>query len=328
MSDLSQSAASLVQGWFSSTLCGFNIVLYFFCVRVLFKRSPDISPRARWVLAVSSTAQVMVCFASSAILLAINRHGFVTLGGGQRGEVYFFVPNTPFEVAEECLYTVNDWIGSGVLLWRAYIITSRDWKLCAPLAIVWLGLLATLIGSLRQLTHLPTGSVVFDPVLGNWVLAFTVISLALQLGATGLVAWRIWATINWRDRRSWSREWHALRIVVESGAIYGVLTILSLAFYLARTNIGGINVGIVTQVSATCPYLIILRAHAYREEESRNHRVKVENSRWTWATRGSSSEESGNGVPLSPQGIIPPPDSARTHYTVDVQLPPGIGRTA
>ena len=110
---------------------------------------------------------------------------------------------------------------------------------------------ATLIGSLRQLTHLPKGSVVFDPILGKWVLSFTVIPLALQLGATGLVAWRIWATINWRERRSWTREWHALRIIVESGAIYGVLTVLSLAFYLARTNIGGINVGIVAQVSVS-----------------------------------------------------------------------------
>ncbi|KZV64812.1 hypothetical protein PENSPDRAFT_690458 [Peniophora sp. CONT] len=253
MPELSQSAASLVQGWFSSTLCGLNIVLYFFCLLVLFKSSPHISRRARWLLAVSSTAQIMMCFASSAILLAINRHGFITVGGGLRGEAYFFVPNTPLEVAEECLYTVNDWIGSGVLLWRAYIINSRSWKLCAPLALLWVGLLATLVGSLRQLTHLPKGSVVFDPILGKWVLAFTVISLALQLGATGLVAWRIWVTINWRERRSWAREWHALRIVVESGAIYGVLTILSLAFYLNRTSIGGINVGIVTQVSATVP---------------------------------------------------------------------------
>ena len=39
----------------------------------------------RWVLGASSTVQVMISFTSSAILLAINRHGFITLGGGQRG---------------------------------------------------------------------------------------------------------------------------------------------------------------------------------------------------------------------------------------------------
>ena len=60
-----------------------------------------------WVLAVSFTALIMICFASSALLLAINRHGFVTLSGGQRGEAYFFIPNTPLEIAQECLYTVN-----------------------------------------------------------------------------------------------------------------------------------------------------------------------------------------------------------------------------
>ena len=117
--------------------------------------------------------------------------------------------------------------------------------------------IATLIGALHQLTHLPKGSVVFDPTLGNWVLAFTVISLALQMGATGLVAWRIWETINWRERCSWTHEWHALRIIVESGAMYGVLTVLSLAFYLDRTDIGGFNVGIVTQASVSLGLLLL-----------------------------------------------------------------------
>lgn len=50
---------------------------------------------------------MMICFASSAVLLAINRYAFVDLGGGQRGEVYLLVPDTAMSVVEEALYTSN-----------------------------------------------------------------------------------------------------------------------------------------------------------------------------------------------------------------------------
>ena len=88
----------------------------------------------------------------------------------------------------------------------------------------------------------------------RWVLAFTSISLALQLGATGLIAWRIWTTINRHERiLSRTREWHALRIIVESGVVYGALTVLMLVFYLSslRAVTGGFNVGVVAQASVS-----------------------------------------------------------------------------
>ena len=99
--------------------------------------------------------------------------------------------------------------------------------------------------------RLPLGHCAPNPSLSAWILAFTVLSFAVQVSATGLIAWRILATFNWRQRCSWTREWHALRIVVESGLVYSMLTVLSLAFYLAKTKFGSINVGILTQASVS-----------------------------------------------------------------------------
>ncbi|KZV72176.1 hypothetical protein PENSPDRAFT_649930 [Peniophora sp. CONT] len=318
---LNESASSLVEGWLSSFLCGINVVLYLFCLRVLLKSSPNLSPRARWLLALSSSMQMMICFASSAILLAINRYAFATLGGGQRGEMYLLVPDTAMSVAEEVLYTANDWIGSGILLWRAYMITNRNRKLIAPLVLLWVGLLVALIGSLYQLTHLPSGSKAFDPRLAKWVFAFIMISLVLQLGATALIAWRIWETINRREHRSWANEWHALRVVVESGAIYGVVTVLLLVFYLTRANVGSFQVGVMVQVSATCPFLIILRAYTYREEEAKKFRMKLDKDLWK-----TSKASSFTGMSPGPSSMhaMPSPSSARTQFTVEVQVPPAV----
>ena len=85
-------------------------------------------------------------------------------------------------------------------------------------------------------------------------MTLTVLSLVLQVGATALIAWRIISSISWSKRAGWTREWHALRIVVESGAIYGILTILSLVSFVLRMNFGTVVVDILVQMSVRTPY--------------------------------------------------------------------------
>ena len=109
----------------------------------------------------------------------------------------------------------------------------------------------TLVSALDHLGQLRPGLAVFDPSLAGWILAFTVLSLLLQIGATALIAWRIIGSVSWSAREGWTREWHALRIIVESGAMYGILTILSLVFFLLRANFGAINIGVLVQISVS-----------------------------------------------------------------------------
>lgn len=65
------------------------------------------TPNHSRLLAVSSTAQITLCFAQSAVFLASNMHAFVTLDGDQRAAMYFARNNNALDIAEECLYTVN-----------------------------------------------------------------------------------------------------------------------------------------------------------------------------------------------------------------------------
>ena len=116
-----------------------SIVLYFMCLRVLCTRSSQQSAKARWdkshhtvlfaasiltstswLLAISSTIQIAICFAQSAVFLATNMHGFVTLDGGPRGAAYFARNNSPLSIAQECLYTINVRYVSKRLVFRTY----------------------------------------------------------------------------------------------------------------------------------------------------------------------------------------------------------------
>ena len=112
----------------------------------------------------------------------------------------------------------------------------------------------TLVSALDHLGQLRPGLAVFDPSLAGWIMAFTVLSLLVQIGATSLIAWRIFGSIKWSNPQWWTREWHALRIVVESGAIYGILTILSLVSFVLRMNFGTVVVDILVQMSVRTPY--------------------------------------------------------------------------
>ncbi|KZV59760.1 hypothetical protein PENSPDRAFT_694865 [Peniophora sp. CONT] len=318
MRDLTLGATSLVESWVSSTLCGVNFVLYILCLHALLKRS-DQSVGGRWLIVTVSTIQILICTSQSVVLLARNMYAFVSLNGGEGAAEYFADQAAALHVADQCLYTVNDWIGSGILLWRAWAINGRNWKLCSPLFVLWILLFVTMVSALDHLGRLRPGIAIFDPSLAGWILAFTLISLTLQVGATALIAWRIFSSVSWTNRQWWTREWHALRIVVESGAMYGILTVLSLVFFLLRVNFGAINIGVLVQISATAPFLMIVRAQAHRRKERKEHDLKLDRERWTQ----SGIDFTKPTAHASSLSSVVPPDSARSRWTIEVQLETG-----
>ena len=119
--------------------------------RVWLRRTAD-GGLSRWFLVVVSTVQLLICVSQTAVLLARNMYAFIALDGGLPAAEYFADQAQGLYIAYNGLYTINvsstmllhgmqaedilrvkDWIGSGVLVWRAWAINGRSWKLCAPL---------------------------------------------------------------------------------------------------------------------------------------------------------------------------------------------------
>jgi hypothetical protein len=122
---------------------------------------------------------------------------------------------------------------------------------------------------------------------GALLVAFWVLSFVTQVGATSLIAWKIWAKISWRTNRTSSFEWGVLRTIVESGAIYSSTTLVALALYPHNPNACDVVSSLLAQISvraagrripvyytdatrcqAAIPFLIIVRVEAQRESSA------------------------------------------------------------
>ncbi|KZV63319.1 hypothetical protein PENSPDRAFT_758047 [Peniophora sp. CONT] len=253
---------NLIESWAAGPLFGINIVLFIIVANALLNVRRE-SASAKWLLVVSAL-QLVVSAGHVGALLARTIIAFVFMDDATR-EAYLADERTPLHTAEQGLYTVNDIIAGGILTWRCYVVWNYNWRPCVILVVSCVGTAVCGIGSIVKLTALPANQAVFfESAIKAWLTAFWVQSAATQTIATGLIAWKIWSTISWRAKRFGSREWHALLVFIESGALYSGGTILVLVFYLLGSNIGTIVAGMLGQLSATAPYLIIVRSEARR----------------------------------------------------------------
>lgn len=91
----------------------------------------------------------------------------------------------------------------------------------------------------------------FEKSLAAWSTTYWSLSIATQLSASCLLAWRIWV-IQSRAHRARARMASGympiIWIVLESGALLSFATVILLAFYLKKTNAGGVVAGICGQL--------------------------------------------------------------------------------
>ncbi|KAI0033225.1 hypothetical protein K488DRAFT_85146 [Vararia minispora EC-137] len=259
--DLSITESTLVEAWVAAPLFGANVILFFLVVSVLVQRDPRNSLTARYLLVVTTT-QLVLCTGHIATLLAKIVHAFVQLADIPGAtETYLADFTMPLHAAEQALYTMNDIIAGGVLTWRCYVVFDHKWRPCAPLILASLGTAVTGIGSIATLCTLPPGfGTFFSAPLQPWLTAFWLFSALTQLGATSLLSYKIYSATAWRTRA----EWALIRVFVEAGIVYSLGTLTVLVLYLFRTAAGTIVAGMLGQLSATAPYLIIVRAEAQR----------------------------------------------------------------
>ena len=102
-----------------------------------------------------------------------------------------------------------------------------------------------------RLGRLDLSQTVFLPNVINWLTASWCLSIATQFGATLLIGYRFWKSVQGTSKGIGASRLAILWIVVESGALYSVTTILMLGF--SRSNVGGILVSALGQISVCTP---------------------------------------------------------------------------
>jgi len=103
-----------------------------------------------------------------------------------------------------------------------------------------------------------------------WLIAFCILSLITQLGATSLIAWKIRPTTSSEGKPFIGSEWFAVRIFVESGALYSSLSVIAIVLVAVDTDAAAVAVGMLGQICVTASYLLFVRVESWREEAHRD----------------------------------------------------------
>lgn len=105
-----------------------------------------------------------------------------------------------------------------------------------------------------QLATVHADKLFFSASVRNWALAMWSLSIATQVSATSLIAWKIWSAHHRAiGAHGNPRITSVLWIVIESGAILSVAHVLVLAFYLDRVAVNGILNNMMGQLCVSLP---------------------------------------------------------------------------
>ncbi|KAF8891393.1 hypothetical protein BD779DRAFT_1784783 [Infundibulicybe gibba] len=257
--DISADLAGLVGMWCTSVLYGVNIVMYFTCVYVLLKRKSK-GLGGVWVLLGSTTLQFILStvYVAVALRMAIESFIWLTAAPGAAA-AYWADPSKPILAVSKGVYITNTLIGDTILVWRLYVVWGGKYYIHVFPAVMLVGTAVSGYISVAHLAHLTSVDALF--LVAKTLLVTWSLTIATQVSASALIAGRIW----WISRQPASATHLAHRsrpiiwMIIESGAIYTISTIILLILFDLKTQAGSIIADITLQIGAIIPTAIIVR---------------------------------------------------------------------
>ncbi|KAF8266522.1 hypothetical protein EI94DRAFT_184922 [Lactarius quietus] len=227
--DLSWNLASLVSSWIVGPLYGI-ICVYILCAHVLCMKGLR---GLNLMMLIVSSIQFALATGHVITLLVQLIRAFIGAAGTLDGpSLYLLDQSTPEHVAQEVLFITNSLIGDAILIWRLWVIWNRNFWLCFPFIILCIATGVTGYTALGHLAALTPSDTVFLARVHNWLIATWALSMATQFGATLLIGYQFWRSIKWNAKGIRSSRIAVLWILVESGALYSVMTIFLLGFFV------------------------------------------------------------------------------------------------
>ncbi|KAJ7921200.1 hypothetical protein B0H13DRAFT_2318559 [Mycena leptocephala] len=278
MHDSSINMSALVAFWVTAVLYGMNVIIFACAIRVLYYRGVIGFNR---VIFAAATMQFILATGFNITCLLQLIKGFITEGNTPDGPMIYFRNAGSLEhVFQVGLYFINSIIGDGILIWRLHILWRRNWLISGPFAR-------------------------FSPMVLEWILSFLLLSLSTQLGATLLIAYRIWADTAWGAK---SYPMMIFWIIIESGALYGFTTAIFLGLHLANADAQAIPGAALGMICAIIPTSIIVRVGMDRSSAM--------TSRPSFRARGTSAQDSSQGTKYSRNDTV---QVQMTHQTTTTE---------
>ncbi|KAJ3556204.1 hypothetical protein NM688_g2153 [Phlebia brevispora] len=291
--DITLPMYGLLVAWCSAVLYGMNVILTAGYMQIFFSRGlKTLTNRILFVIAFTqfglATGHVAVCLRQAI-------EGLINTPDVQLATLYFANQGTPPHVAQSALYVTNNLIADGVLAWRLYVVWNRNIFLCIPFGLMIVGSAVCGYVDVGQLATLSTEQLLFGISVQRWALATWSLSIATQVSATLLIAWKVWYTHigtvgPHKSQKSMSIMW----IILESGAILSLAHIFLLAFYVHKITAGGVLVAMIGQLDALVPTSMLVRVATTDRIQNQSHSTPSSHSR-SWQ---SVQQQQRRGVSL------------------------------
>ncbi|KAL0951997.1 hypothetical protein HGRIS_008651 [Hohenbuehelia grisea] len=164
---------------------------------------------------------------------------------------------------------INCWLADLLLIWRGWVIYSRDKRVIIFPLITFVALLVASIG------YYVKGFIDFNDVTGNelsalylwahatplrtWGILVIVFSSATNLSMTGAISFKLIRHQRYmRKTIGYSRAWIESLVIIDSGAVYSLACLVYLGLYVANHEAEGIMLDIVSQLSGVVLTLVIV----------------------------------------------------------------------
>ncbi|KAF5319299.1 hypothetical protein D9619_008345 [Psilocybe cf. subviscida] len=255
--------AGLISTTVQGILYGAAVIMFVLTIWILLQKGRH--QRVNWKMIVAACA--LLLFATAEMIVNIIRisEGFVSVGPSLPGgpEQYFQdVAETTF-VVKSVLYNVQTLILDGVVIYRTYVVWQSIYPVLVPI-FGWFGLLATVVGLNIALVQarLSNGheSDIFFVNTGRWITAYYSATLAANLSASCLLAYRIW----YLDRKAASIRLQGqlkpvIRAIIESGLIYSMTVTSALIAFVVKSPGVYVILDMVSPIILITFCLIIVR---------------------------------------------------------------------
>ncbi|KAH8092471.1 hypothetical protein BXZ70DRAFT_875870, partial [Cristinia sonorae] len=242
--------AQIVALFLESIFFGIHIVTFGLCIHVLlFSRHtrPNGGRRYRVLnpfFLVSSLLFVIAAFDEGLSLRHVLDAFIWYKGAGgakeELADISYWV-----NVMKTVTYAAQASIADSILIYRCYVVYSRNWMIAAGLLVLWAAcfILGAFICYIEFTMH--TNAFLNSSQLSPFITSVLLLILSLNLIATTLIVFKIWkiqsVTARYVSSYGQGRQENttlrrAMRIIIESGAIYSVSLITFFVVYIAGNN--------------------------------------------------------------------------------------------
>ncbi|KAJ7809899.1 hypothetical protein B0H14DRAFT_3874462 [Mycena olivaceomarginata] len=286
MADVQTHTARLIALFVSCVLYGILLTTFVPCLRsLLFSASQRFQIKPRHEIKFPILAATVLMFFVSSFSAVISMQDVIDAfidydGPGGALEFYgeFHTLNHGWThwmpAVEDSVQVI---LGDALLIYRCYVLYDREWRVIALPSLAWMGLVGTSVDSSYREITLKQGESLNDATVLPILSAALLLTFAMSLMTTFLIIRKL-LKIEFSPKIRGAIQPHILtriaKIFFETGLIYSLSVVLSLAIYLAGSNLQYVvSLAMIHIIPITCNLLLIRvegvnRTQSEREPQS------------------------------------------------------------